>query len=84
MENERRSRVLVPVSLAKDIRISKGLSQSEAAHRLGVSASLISLIESGQRPPAVFCDYLRILAEAPNKKHRTPGGEQRVGRAIRV
>lgn len=58
----------------------KGLSQAESAERYDVSAALISAIENGLRPGDVFADYIMRIAEAPNKGHRTPGGEQRVGR----
>lgn len=75
-----KTRVAVPVALARNVRLMKGLSQTDAAERYGVSPALISLIENGGRSGEVFADYILALAEAPNKRDRTPGGELRVGR----
>lgn len=76
-----KTKISVPVSLARNIRLLKGLSQQEAAERFnGVSAALVSMIENGQRPGDVFADYIIAIAGAPNKRGRSPGGEMRVGR----
>jgi transcriptional regulator with XRE-family HTH domain len=37
----------------KLIRTSSGLKQKEVAHRLGVTANYVSLLESGEREPSV-------------------------------
>jgi transcriptional regulator with XRE-family HTH domain len=82
MERQK-TRISVPIRLAREIRLMKGLSQQEAAERYDVSAALVSSIENGMRPGDVFADYIMRISEAPNKTHRTPGGEQRVGRRVK-
>lgn len=77
---KRMRKLSVPASLARDLRLMKGLSQAEAADRFGVSAALVSAIENGLRPPEVLGQYILAVAAAPNKAHRTPGGSARVGR----
>lgn len=76
-----KTKIHVPVRLAREVRLMKGLSQQEAAERFnGVSAALVSMIENGKRPGDVFADYIMAIAKAPNKRGRSPGGEARVGR----
>ena len=79
MERPKR-KISVPVVLARSIRLAKGLTQADAAERHGVSAALVSAIENGTRPGEVYAEYLQTLAEAPNKRDRTPGGEYRAGK----
>jgi len=45
----------------KDLRIEKGLSQSELARRTGISSTAIVLWESGQRSPTL--DSAMVIAE---------------------
>lgn len=46
------------------VRIEKGLSQAELAHRIGTKQSVISRLESGKANPSVA--YLQKLAKALN------------------
>ena len=45
----------------KDLRIEKGLSQSELARRTGISSTAIVLWEAGQRSPTL--DSAMVIAE---------------------
>ena len=52
------------------------ISQRELARRLGVSASLISQIESGQSKPSVSTLYA-IVTELTSRRRRLPGSRRR-------
>lgn len=45
----------------RSLRQAKGFSQSELAQGVGISSSLLSLLESGRREPTI--KTLRVLAE---------------------
>ena len=48
------------------IRAASGLSQSELAHRIGISASHLSLIENGRRQPSLkVIGSIAQVASAP-------------------
>lgn len=80
--NEGRDAVSFPIGFAKELRLTKGISQSEAADWFEMSQATISAIERGERPPRVYRDYVMGLALMPNSRKRTTGGDVRVGRVL--
>ena len=50
------------------IRAASGLSQSELAHRIGISASHLSLIENGRRQPSlkVISNIAQVAGAPPS------------------
>jgi DNA-binding XRE family transcriptional regulator len=80
--NEARTSISFPIDFAKELRLTKGISQIEAANWFEMSQATISAIERGDRAPRVYRDYVMGLALMPNSRKRTTGGEARVGRLI--
>ncbi len=52
-------------TILKDLRVEKGLSQTQLANAISVSKGIISMWENGKREPTLFCliklaDYFNV------------------------
>jgi hypothetical protein len=82
VDSDGRTSISFPIDFAKELRLTKGISQIEAADWFEISQATVSAIERGERPPRVYRDYVTGLALMPNSRKRTSGGDARVGRLI--